>query len=496
MWFSCLFSVAVLSLATASDVLDLTDSDFESKTKDQDIMLIEFFAPWCGHCKRLAPEYETAATSLIKYDPPVALAKVDCTEGGKEICGKHGVSGYPTLKIFRNGKFSKDYDGPRESSGIVSYMKKQAGPVSREYTSLEKFQARLASLEDNLIVGLFTEQDNELHKKFAKSAGNKREDFDFAHSFAPEILEHYKHKDAIVIFRPPHLHAKFEESSLAFANAEENVYNIERFMDDNQFGLVGQMRGNNEAKFIKPVIIAYYNIDWKRNLKGTRYWRNRVARVAKKFKEQTMSFAIANKAEHSKEIDDWKLDANQDVLVAAKNEKGEVFLLQDEVFSVANLEKFTNDFLAGKIKPYTKSEPIPEKNDGPVKVVVGDTFKDIVLDESKDVLIEMYAPWCGHCKSLEPKWNELAEKLKDVKDIVIAKMDSTANGAPPYFPVSGFPTIYWAPMGNKLAPQKYQGGREVTDLIEFLKKEATNPLEIPEEKSGKKKSKKAEKEEL
>ncbi len=75
------------------------------------------------------------------------------------------------------------------------------------------------------------------------------------------------------------------------------------------------------------------------------------------------------------------------------------------------MEKFTNDFLAGKIKPYVKSEAIPEKNDGPVKVVVGDNFKDIVMDESKDVLIEMYAPWCGHCKSLEPKYNELGEKV-------------------------------------------------------------------------------------
>ena len=96
--------------------------------------------------------------------------------------------------------------------------------------------------------------------------------------------------------------------------------------------MVGQMRGNNEAKFTKPVIVAYFNIDWRRNKKGTQYWRNRVARVAKKFKGKPMSFAIANKGEYTRDIDDWKLDQTQDVLVAAKNAQGEVFLLKDEPF--------------------------------------------------------------------------------------------------------------------------------------------------------------------
>lgn len=48
-------------------------------------------------------------------DPPVMLAKVDCTEGGKDTCSKFSVSGYPTLKIFRNGEVSQDYNGPREA---------------------------------------------------------------------------------------------------------------------------------------------------------------------------------------------------------------------------------------------------------------------------------------------------------------------------------------------------------------------------------------------
>lgn len=58
-----------------------------------------------------------------------------------------------------------------------------------------------------------------------------------------------------------------------------------------------------------------------------------------------------------------------------------------------------------------KSEEIPESNDAPVKIVVGKNFDSIVMDETKDVLVEFYAPWCGHCKSLEPKYEELAKQL-------------------------------------------------------------------------------------
>ena len=57
--------------------------------------------------------------------------------------------------------------------------------------------------------GMFSEKDNDLHKKFDKAANNKRNDFDFAHTFVPEILQNYKFENAIVLFRPSHLHAKF-----------------------------------------------------------------------------------------------------------------------------------------------------------------------------------------------------------------------------------------------------------------------------------------------
>ena len=84
---------------------------------------IYFIFNRCGHCKKLKPEYAKAAELLRNNDPPITLAKVDCTEGGKETCNKHQVSGYPTLKIFAKDEMVNDYNGPREAAGIAKYMK-------------------------------------------------------------------------------------------------------------------------------------------------------------------------------------------------------------------------------------------------------------------------------------------------------------------------------------------------------------------------------------
>ena len=72
-----------------------------------------------------------------------------------------------------------------------------------------------------------------------------------------------------------------------------------------------------------------------------------------------------------------------------------VFTLLDMSFAIWNI-------FPGKVKPLIKSQPVPKKQKGPVTVLVGKNFEDLVTNSKKDVLIEFYAPWCGHCKKLEP----------------------------------------------------------------------------------------------
>jgi len=94
------------------------------------------------------------------------------------------------------------------------------------------------------------------------------------------------------------------------------------------------------------------------------------------------------------------------------------------------------------------------------------------MDESKDVLVEFYAPWCGHCKKLTPIYDELAKKIQATNpNVVIAKMDSTANEVDEV-QIQGFPTIKFWPKGNKKSPMDYSGERDLNGFLAFLEKNA------------------------
>jgi len=110
-------------------VFDLTESTFDSLVFDsEDLWLVEFFAPWCGHCKNLAPHWEKAAKELGGV---AKLGAVDATIY-TNLASKYGVKGYPTIKVFKPGKRDpEDYQGGRTSSDIVTYAKNIAQTLTK-----------------------------------------------------------------------------------------------------------------------------------------------------------------------------------------------------------------------------------------------------------------------------------------------------------------------------------------------------------------------------
>merc|ERR1712048_40673 len=115
--------------------------------------------------------------------------------------------------------------------------------------------------------------------------------------------------------------------------------------------------------------------------------------------------------------------------------------------------------MGGEVEAHLRSEEVPEEpQEGPVKTVVGRNLEKLVFTEDKDVLLEVYAPWCGHCKKLEPEYIKVGKKVikEGFEDILtIAKLDGTANDSPSdKFEWSGFPTIFYVKAGAE-EPMKY-----------------------------------------
>ncbi|KAJ1261795.1 hypothetical protein BS78_09G058100 [Paspalum vaginatum] len=233
-------AAAVVSPAAADDVMALTEADFEKEVGKDRAALVEFYAPWCGHCKKLAPEYEKLGASFKKAKS-VLIAKVDCDEH-KSLCSKYGVSGYPTIQWFPKGSLEpKKYEGPRSVEALAEFVNSEAGT-----------NVKIAAVPSSVVV------------------------------LTPE------------------------------------------------------------------------------------------------------------------------------------------------------------------------------------------TFDSIVLDETKDVLVEFYAPWCGHCKHLAPVYEKLASVYKQDEGVVIANLDADKHtDLAEKYGVSGFPTLKFFPKGNK-AGEDYDGGRELDDFVKFI----------------------------
>ncbi|KAG4129973.1 hypothetical protein ERO13_D09G113100v2 [Gossypium hirsutum] len=107
-------------------VLELDESNFDSAILSFDYILVDFYAPWCGHCKRLSPQLDEAAPVLAGLNEPIVLAKVNADKFTR-LASKHDIDGYPTLKFFMHG-VPMEYNGPRKADLLVQYLKKFVAP--------------------------------------------------------------------------------------------------------------------------------------------------------------------------------------------------------------------------------------------------------------------------------------------------------------------------------------------------------------------------------
>ena len=381
-------------------VLIITTENFDEALEKYDKILVEFYAPWCGHCQALAPEYIKAATLLKEMNSEIRLGKVDATVE-KELAQSRNIKGYPTLTFFRN-KSPMEYNGPRKADGIIEWIEKKTGPATTAIESQEELDS-FADTQDIVIVGFF----ETVSKATAfMQVARKMSKFSFGFVMKKEIFDSsLSGGEGIIVYKG------FDEKKVVF-DQEPNVEQIETFINIHQFELVSAFSPELSEKFFEANIDKHLIFFAPSGEQVTNDTIVILRKLAPNYRGRMLYIFVDSNSDQFKGIlEFFGISANEIPCLRA-------VILQEEVarykqketdLSVEVIRTFVDDFLAGKLIPDLKSQNAPEDwNAKPVKILTSSNFNEVVLDrKGKRAFVEFYAPWCGHCKALSPIWDQL-----------------------------------------------------------------------------------------
>jgi len=454
------------------NVAVLNKDNFDSFMANNKFAFVKFYAPWCGHCKSMAPAYSKLAQRMKSEEISVAIAKIDSTVES-ELGTKFGVQGFPTLKFFINGQ-PVDYQGGRDEEAMFNWLKKKTGPSSTEINDVKAVEEH--SSKNLSVLFIYPENDTEGLKNFMVLAAGY-DDVPFAHSSSQEFKTKFEvdQKYALVVFR------SFDDGRKFLVSDEvPNTQNLKEFFEAVRFPLIMDFDQKAAERIFGgqvPAIIFFSDNTSEAKFEAFK-------EVAKEKKADILFSKSEITGGLGARLSEFiGVDKSQDPavrIIRFKNGNLEKFRVED--LSSQGLVQALENFKADKLVAFHKSAATPETNDEPVKVIVGNTFDAMIINNDKFVLLESYAPWCGHCKSLEPIYKELAQKLAHVDNLVIAKMDATANEHPS-LTIKGFPTINLYKPGSKSSPETFNGERNLEALVAYLEEQMGRKLTEGEAKS-------------
>ncbi|XP_041318325.1 protein disulfide-isomerase A2 [Pyrgilauda ruficollis] len=459
------------------NVLVLHEHNFARALSEHQLLLVEFYAPWCVHCQQLAPAFAQAATELRNESSPARLGKVDAT-AQTALATEFGITSYPTLKLFRDGNRTHplEYTGRMNSQGIVRWVQRRAGPSATLLQDTDTIAAFIDS-QDLVVIGFFKDLRDEAAQAFFEVAA-EMVDLPFGVAEAAELFQAYGlSADTVCLFK------KFDERQTNFpvdpARGLDTAELI-RLLRVHSLQLVMEFTNETSNQIFSAKIPHHMLLFLNKSSPEQLSLQDGFRAAAGGFRGEVL-FVVVDVTGHGADVLPFfgMTAADAPTLRLVKMENNRKYQMEQDDFSSSAIRTFIQAVLDGKVKPHLLSAEPPEDWDTrPVKVLVGKTFEQVAFDETKNVFVKFYAPWCPHCQAMAAAWEELAERYKDREDIVIAEMDSTANELE-NITIHGYPTLHYFPAGPGRKMVEYKSTRDVETFSKFLENGGTLPEEPP-----------------
>uniref|UniRef100_A0A7S4P9W3 protein disulfide-isomerase n=1 Tax=Paramoeba aestuarina TaxID=180227 RepID=A0A7S4P9W3_9EUKA len=452
LWIFALLDASRFSLQ-ASGVVEANSENFADLIENN-LTFVEFYAPWCQHCQSIAPELDRAADRL---KDTARIAKIDATQN-EELARKHGVEGFPTLLIFHEGQIIP-YKGERTSGEIVSFIKKLLAPA---YITLKTRKELLNFQKGKQTKLIYYSCNEETPEKnvFLSYANANRDAYSYAMVTDTSLFENQS-KDFIEMHKP------FDNKKSRLEDVSEASFL--RWLQVEGFRLVDELGpGKYEAYIRRGLPIAWLFVE---DLgKESKEVLQTIRRVATNFKGH-LSFVYLDVTKFPTLGEQFGLYDRAFPAFVIANQQQETFRFpKTSDMNHDEIRLFCQDFLDNKLTKTMRSQPKPlgEREDG-LKIVVGSTFEESVLNSPSAVLISFIAPWCKECNALEAVLSEIAREFKDDSSIQIALIDVSKNdfnsGG---FKFDGLPGVFFK--AQNTGPIVYEGDRSRDDLLNFIRK--------------------------
>ena len=513
-------------------VRELTVETFFTTITDNEYVLMEFYASWCGHCKQFAPVYEEIAERLAGR---VVVARIDADEHSV-IASLQQIQGFPTIRFFSNG-VPISYEGERTLEDVLSFVARATEPPFTTIQTGEEYDAFRAASPKSVIacfgdnateIGHLREMFEDIARQIHVTAdvsfavyedaeaigapscpGFVAYNPDFEAPFVydigtcldvdPEDLPQKDTEEEVKAEmeldsegRPVEIVPPGEEDHIERAHdaeAEEvqkdieeegekeppkrSVQKIIRWISDSMLPLVDEVSGKNFEKYSRLDRPMVWLVLREPDEAAIAAFREAAAEYPLR-----ASFVWLNDTRYHIQAKLIGVPDNGPFPTVAISHglKHYAFTAEQAAhFSAEAVNDFVKDYFDGVLRPTVRSGPAPDaaENEGkPVKTIVRSQWDEVVLDPARDVLVEFYSFWCRNCLDLAGLFGEFAEAMKDTKSFMMGSIELSENDFPEEVIIQNFPQLVLFPAGENSVPVNFEHDFTVPNLIRFIQDNA------------------------
>jgi protein disulfide isomerase len=462
-------------------VLELDESTIDKAFKENALVAVMFYAPWCGHSKRMQRDWEYFGES---EHGRILFTRIDAS-AYPAVAKKYDIKHFPTIKFIRHGHVSAEYEGGRDRHSLSVWVEAMRQRAVRIFHEKEEYQDLYNRVQRPAVICVDA-AESETCLTFHEAAEKTRNRSLMWLSFLKvELIEEVglgKYKGKIILLHPVSEEIPNEERIVEINIGSGSFEDIMRDVNLKSVSIFGNLNPETFREYMNVKLPMLYlftsanvvtpgdSADGKKPTDADKRAFEQVKAIAKEFHGK-ITFVHIDASNYGSLAPRVGLSGDQFPAVAI-DEAGAFYAYpQGDAITSEKIRNFANEYLGGKLKRIIRSEAAPaaHTDDNGLTTVVGTTFDKLILNKEHDVFVQFYAPWCSHCKEMVPALNDLAKKLKN-EDVVIARFDATANEYDKNkFQVLGFPTLYFIKAGKGGVAEEYTGGRSLDEMLTYVR---------------------------